>query len=61
MGLLEMIASTTEIRAQLETAAQVKKLTLPMEMGELFKVMALTRGVETPLTGFGLRDARARL
>jgi SAM-dependent MidA family methyltransferase len=39
-------------RARLETAQAVKKLTLPSEMGELFKVMALTRGVDSPLPGF---------
>ena len=43
-----------------ETSA-VKRLTLPGEMGELFKVMALTRGVSEPLQGFSLQDRRGRL
>lgn len=44
-----------------DTAQQIKVLTLPQEMGELVKVMALTRGVEYPLLGFSLRDYRGRL
>jgi hypothetical protein len=30
-------------------------------MGELFKVMALGKGIATPLTGFGNGDRRERL
>lgn len=48
-------------RAHLAVTAQVKKLTLPSEMGELFKVLALGRGIEGPLRGFGVQDRRARL
>ncbi len=40
---------------------QVKRLTMPGEMGELFKVIALTRGVETPLRGFQMHDRRRSL
>ena len=40
---------------------QVKKLTLPSEMGELFKVIALTRGFDHPLMGYAFQDQRARL
>jgi SAM-dependent MidA family methyltransferase len=40
---------------------QIKKLTLPHEMGELFKVLALGRGVREPLPGFTLQDRRGRL
>jgi len=45
----------------MELTAQVKRLTLPSEMGELFKVLALTRGFDAPLLGFSLRDLRDRL
>jgi SAM-dependent MidA family methyltransferase len=48
-------------RRQLAIAAQVKRLMLPGEMGELFQVMALGRGLELPLQGFLLRDERGRL
>lgn len=50
-----------DTRQQLTLTAQVKRLTMPGEMGELFKVMALTREWERPLQGFSLRDERGRL
>jgi len=46
-------------RARLARAAGM--LTLPGEMGERFKVMALARGVEQPLSGFSFRDLSASL
>jgi len=46
---------------QITMNQQVKKLTLPHEMGELFKCIALTQGLEIPLMGFSLNDMRARL
>ena len=45
----------------LQFAGQAKTLTLPSEMGERFKVMALTRDIKTPLCGFELQDLRGRL
>ena len=48
-------------RAQLVLTNEIKKLTLPHEMGELFKVIALGRGIQTPLTGFRMQDRRSRL
>lgn len=61
-GLLDMIADSDPqaIAAHLELMRQVKLLTLPSEMGELFKVMALTRNFATALLGFSL-DQRQRL
>jgi len=46
---------------QLRVANEVKRLTLPHEMGELFKVMGLTRGLDLQLPGFLLQDMRHRL
>ncbi|MDA8361166.1 MAG: SAM-dependent methyltransferase [Gammaproteobacteria bacterium] len=43
-------------RAHMEEANAIKRLTLPHEMGELFKVMAFTRGDTAPLAGFHLLD-----
>ena len=40
----------------LRQAAGVQKLISPSEMGELFKVMALGRGIEEPLIGFYAGD-----
>ena len=39
----------------------VKKLTLPSEMGERFKVLALARNAPAELLGFRTRDLRERL
>lgn len=44
-----------------QVAQQLHKLTSPAEMGELFKVLALTRNLDLALAGFTLRDQRARL
>lgn len=39
----------------------VKRLTLPSEMGERFKVLALNKGIDVNLQGFTLRDFCERL
>jgi SAM-dependent MidA family methyltransferase len=52
-GLLGAAADTVS-RARL--AGEARRLLLPEEMGEAFKMMALTRGLEAPLTGFALQD-----
>ena len=46
-------------RAALGQAAAM--LLLPGEMGERFKVLALTRGIDGPLSGFAFRDLAATL
>jgi SAM-dependent MidA family methyltransferase len=58
-GLLELLAkqSPGDYRAQ----QAVKQLVQPSEMGELFKVMALTKSVQVPLSGFQLHDKRGTL
>ncbi len=48
-------------RQRLATAQQIKRLTMPGEMGEAFKVIALTKGINEPLTGFQWRDLREKL
>ena len=61
---LETLAAESDpenIRTHLELTQQIKKLTMPHEMGELYKVIALGRGVSEPLPGFGLHDRRWRL
>jgi SAM-dependent MidA family methyltransferase len=42
-------------------AAEAQKLLSPAEMGELFKVLAVGRGVARPLLGFGRGDRTASL
>lgn len=62
-GLAGMAADldSEDVRERVARAQQIKKLTLPGEMGELFKVIALTRTIDTPLLGFSLQDLRGRL
>lgn len=40
---------------------EINKLTSTAEMGELFKVIALGKGINAPLTGFAFQDRRHRL
>lgn len=61
LGELLQQAATDDVRAHLTMTQAVKKLTLPSEMGELFKVMALTRNFDLPLQGFAMQDRRHRL
>jgi len=61
-GILDLLgelppASLEYIRA----AGAVNKLVMPHEMGELFKVMALTKGIATPLSGFSQGEQSFRL
>jgi SAM-dependent MidA family methyltransferase len=42
-------------------ASEARKLLMPGEMGEAFKAMALTRGVDVPLSGFSVQDLRHSL
>ena len=62
-GILDALAATgpPESKAYIVAAAAVQKLLAPSEMGELFKVLALTRldAIEWP--GFTLADRRHRL
>ncbi|NBD96307.1 MAG: SAM-dependent methyltransferase [Gammaproteobacteria bacterium] len=61
LGAHEQIERASDSVQRLEFAAEFKRLTLPGEMGEKFKVMALTRGIEEPLRGFGFVSQAHRL
>jgi SAM-dependent MidA family methyltransferase len=56
-GIVEDLVSQPSPAA----ASAAKSLLFPGEMGERFKVMALTRGSAIPLPGFSIRDLRHRL
>lgn len=61
-GLLEMAGDLdAPITEQLKIAQQIKTLTLPDEMGENFKVMALSKHMDLGLIGFKMRDLRHQL
>jgi SAM-dependent MidA family methyltransferase len=48
----EMQLAADDTRQQARLAGEARRLLLPGEMGEIFKVIALGRGYELPLTGF---------
>jgi SAM-dependent MidA family methyltransferase len=62
-GILDRLAATgaPESVAYLREAAAVQRLTSPAEMGELFKVLALSRDPAIAWPGFALADMRHRL
>lgn len=60
-GLTELALEPMDERQQLTRSNAITKLTAPHEMGELFKVIALGRDVQTPLRGFVVQDRRSRL
>jgi SAM-dependent MidA family methyltransferase len=53
-GITDLLARTdaADVRAYAPLAGQAQKLLSPAEMGELFKVIALGRGIDAPLVGF---------
>jgi SAM-dependent MidA family methyltransferase len=56
-GILEALAALTPgSRPYLTAVSAVHKLIQPQEMGELFKVMALGKGLARPLLGFSRGD-----
>lgn len=61
-GITDLLAaiSPTDTAAYLPAVAQVQKLMSPAEMGELFKVIAVGRGIG-PLSGFSHGDKRHTL
>jgi len=62
-GLESMMPDPERVSQQafMAFAQQVKTLTLPSEMGERFKVMALSKNMSAELPGFRLQDQRGRL
>jgi SAM-dependent MidA family methyltransferase len=60
-GLPELLSSyDSDTKNYLQLSQQAKTLVLPSEMGELFKVIALTRQLDIPLIGF-VQDEKNRL
>ncbi|VAW58138.1 SAM-dependent methyltransferase, MidA [hydrothermal vent metagenome] len=58
--IVEQSAYTTEIE-RLQILQQMKTLSLPGEMGERFKVMGLSKGLDKNIPGFEMRDLRYSL
>lgn len=61
MGIEQRVATVTDTNEQIKMTQQIKQLVLPSEMGELFKVIAFTRGLDLSLQGFNFQDQRSRL
>lgn len=61
LGLERAVAAAPDAPSRARLAGEVRRLVMPEEMGEAFKVMALTRGYEAPLEGFSLQDLRRLL
>jgi SAM-dependent MidA family methyltransferase len=57
----EMEIAGDDARRRAELAGQARRLMLPGEMGEIFKCLALARGYDAPLAGFGTQDLRGSL
>jgi SAM-dependent MidA family methyltransferase len=62
-GILQLLqqVSPEESARYLPMVAAVQKLLSPAEMGELFKVLALSKGLSEPLVGFMSADKRHQL
>jgi SAM-dependent MidA family methyltransferase len=61
-GLLDLLGELDpETLDYLRAASSVQKLLQPQEMGELFKVIALGRGLDVPPSGFARGDRRGAL
>lgn len=61
LGLERAVAAAPDAATRARLAGEARRLVMPEEMGEAFKVMALTRGYEAPLEGFSLQDLRGSL
>ena len=62
-GLGEFVANVADLDLvdRVNLSRQAMMLTLPGEMGERFKAIALAKGFEMPLRGFAVRDLRHTL
>jgi SAM-dependent MidA family methyltransferase len=62
-GIADLLMQTTpeDAAAYLPQANALQRLVSPAEMGELFKVIALTRECDAPLAGFARGDRRHAL
>lgn len=60
-GVEQLVAEATDPVQHARLAGEARRLLLPGEMGEAFKVMALTRQCDVALEGFALQDLRQSL
>jgi SAM-dependent MidA family methyltransferase len=60
-GIEAMAAEPTDTTTRARLASEARRLLLPGEMGESFKVMAVCRNLQQPLRGFAYQDLRTSL
>jgi SAM-dependent MidA family methyltransferase len=60
-GIEAMTMEVTDVATRARLAGEARRLLMPGEMGESFKVMALCRDLEVPLRGFAYQDLRGSL
>jgi SAM-dependent MidA family methyltransferase len=60
-GIEELVTRAPDGSARARLAGEARRLLMPGEMGEAFKVMALTRAWDEPLQGFTVQDLRDSL
>ena len=62
-GLMQLagLNEDADVQEQMEIATQIKKLTLPHEMGELFKVIGFSKNCDVILPAFAFKDLREHL
>lgn len=61
MDAHEAIEAATDEATRMRLAGELKRLIMPGEMGEKFKLLGLCRGMEKPPSGFAFSDQRHRL
>ena len=60
-GIGDLLGDDPMSDSYIQKAQAMKQLTLPTEMGERFKVIALSKGLEESMRGFAVGDQRAYL
>jgi len=60
-GITDFMTGDEDPRSRISLSRQIQRLTLPGEMGEAFKVMALTKNYEQDLLGFKTLNQLERL
>ncbi len=60
-GIEAMTMEVEDVATRARLAGEARRLLMPGEMGESFKVMALCRDLDITLRGFGLQDLRRSL
>ena len=61
LGVEELVNEAGAGIERTRLAGEARRLIMPEEMGEAFKMIALTRDLDIPLAGFALQDLRRLL